>query len=348
MSTPATATPCPDCGAEIAPGLLSCPGCARLLYREDLQRLASAAQDAERAGDRTSALASWRQALELLPAQTTQRETIQQRMVRLSAAIDGRDGATAPKRRANANQGAKAGGAAAGAGAVGIALLKSKAILAALLVNGKVLLLGLLKIPTLLSMLVYLQFWRGGGAGFGLGLVASIYVHEMGHVAALRRYGIDASAPMFIPGFGALVRLRQYPTDAHEDARTGLAGPLWGLFAAGVAAALGLTFGWSTALGVASLGATINCFNLIPVWQLDGARGLRALSRAERMTLAAVGIAAGIALHQWMPAIVGLVTAGRAWSAGAHPSGDRRILALFAFLVVAHALIATLPVRIWP
>jgi hypothetical protein len=37
-----------------------------------------------------------------------------------------------------------------------------------------------------------------------LGLVLSIYIHEMGHVAMLRRLGIDSSAPMFIPGVGAL------------------------------------------------------------------------------------------------------------------------------------------------
>ncbi len=36
-------------------------------------------------------------------------------------------------------------------------------------------------------------------------------------------------APMFLPGFGAVVRMQQYPVDAREDARVGLAGPIWGL-----------------------------------------------------------------------------------------------------------------------
>ena len=130
-------------------------------------------------------------------------------------------------------------------------------------------------------MILYLRWSSGHGAGFGLGLVGSIYVHEVGHVAALRRYGIEASAPMFVPGFGALVRMKQYPTDAHEEARTGLAGPLWGLVAALVAAAVGALLSSPVALSVASVGATINLFNLIPVWQLDGARGLRALRAAS-------------------------------------------------------------------
>lgn len=54
--------------------------------------------------------------------------------------------------------------------------------------------------------------------------------------------------------------------------RTGLAGPLWGLFAAIVAAIIGKVVGAPVALAETSVGATINLFNVTPVWQLDGAR----------------------------------------------------------------------------
>ena len=37
-----------------------------------------------------------------------------------------------------------------------------------------------------------------GGWWFGLGLVALIFVHEIGHVLELRRQGVPASAPLFI------------------------------------------------------------------------------------------------------------------------------------------------------
>jgi Zn-dependent protease len=342
MSASAVAVRCEECGAEIAPGLLACPGCARLVYGKELEGLAAEAKRAEAAGDRTAALGSWRRALELLPSASAQHATIHERMIALSAAIDGRAGPPGKQPKSGPNAGKKAG-AAAGAGAIGLALLKSKALLVALLANGKLLLLGLMKLPTLLSMLLFMRWGTGGGIGFGAGLVASIYVHEMGHVAALRRYGIEASAPMFVPGFGALVRMKQYPTDAHEEARTGLAGPLWGLVAAGVAAALGKVFGWPIAIAVASLGATINLFNLVPVWQLDGARGLRALSRLERVGIAIVGLVTGLGLHQWMPAVVGVVAATRALGPGAHPTGDRRMFVLFAVLILAHGLLATLP-----
>jgi Zn-dependent protease len=160
-------------------------------------------------------------------------------------------------------------------------------------------------------------------------------------VAALRRYGIAASAPMFVPGRGAFVRLKQYPTDAHEEARTGLAGPLWGLWAALAGLALGKLGDWPTALSVASLAASINLFNLIPVWQLDGARGLNALSRGERALVGLAGLLTGALLGQWMPTLVGAIGLVRALPKDAPSHGDRAMLALFVSLIVAHAWIAS-------
>ena len=122
----------------------------------------------------------------------------------------------------------------------------------------------------LLSMGVY---WTAWGWRFALGLVLSIYIHEMGHVAALQRYGIKATAPMFIPGFGAMVRLNQYPANPAEDARVGLAGPLWGLGAAVFAYAVFLATAIPFWAAIARTGALINLFNLLPIWQLDGGRG---------------------------------------------------------------------------
>jgi Zn-dependent protease len=91
---------------------------------------------------------------------------------------------------------------------------------------------------------------------------------------------------------------------------------------------------------VSSLGASINLFNLIPVWQLDGSRGLRALARGERWVLGAVSLATAAATQQWLPAIVGALVLVRSGARHSHPQGDRRVLALFTFLVVAHSLVA--------
>ena len=110
-----------------------------------------------------------------------------------------------------------------------------------LLGKGKALLVGLTQAKTFLSMAIALG---------GLHLVLRMEVRagadrcrststRWGTSSALRRYGIPATAPMFIPGFGALVRLKQNPATVAEDARTGLAGPVWGAAAAIAALALG-------------------------------------------------------------------------------------------------------------
>src|SRR6185295_6272463 len=128
-------------------------------------------------------------------------------------------------------------------GAVGALLAKFKWVVLFLLGKGKILLAGLLKAPTFLSMALALGVYATAfGWKFALGLVVSIYVHEMGHVVWLRRYGIPATAPMFVPGLGAFVRLNQRPATVGEDARVGLAGPVWGAAAAIGALAAGVGF----------------------------------------------------------------------------------------------------------
>lgn len=336
-----TAT-CDGCGAQIADGLLACPGCAQLVHRAELKALASAASEAEKGGDLTAALASWRRALELLPRTSQQHAVIEQRMQALSAAIQGRG--PVPDGVAGAKKAGRAGKVAAAGGAVGLALVKSKALISVLLGNGKLLLLGLFKLPTLLSLVIFARWSSSTNLGFGIGLVASIYVHEVGHVAALRRFGIAASAPMFVPGLGAFVRMNQYPTDAHEEARTGLAGPLWGLGAAILAALIGKVTHSALMISIASAGATLNLFNLIPFWMLDGARGLRALRRVERFAVVGVAALSSVVLHQWMPGVVALVLLVRAFGRDGHPVGDLRVAALFGALLVLLSLVATLPV----
>jgi Zn-dependent protease len=327
----------------VAPGLLACPGCAWLTHGDELTRLAEEAERAESAGDATTALATWRRTLELLPPNTVQRAKIAQRMGVLRATIDASGTAAAAQR--NAKKQGVGGRAAAGAGVVGVFLLKSKALLLALLANAKLLVLGLFKLPMLASALVFVGLGRSGPLTAILGITLCIYVHEMGHVAALKRYGVEPKAPMFIPGFGAITRFNHYPADVHEDARTGLAGPLWGFVASVVAVLVGWLGHWPVATAVGSLSATYNAFNLAPVWILDGVRGFRALSRFERFIVAGTGIVVGSVLHQWVPLTVGVAAAIRALPSGDEgpPEGDREILWLFVILIAALGLVATLP-----
>ena len=215
-------------------------------------------------------------------------------------------------------------------------VLKFKTVGLLLLTKGKLVLLGLTKLNTLLSMLVSIGFyWALYGWKFGLGFVLSIYVHEMGHVIALARYGIPASAPMFIPGFGAFVRLKAYPASPGEDARVGLAGPLYGLGAALACMGIGVVTGSGLFAALAKVGAWINVFNLIPVWQLDGSRGFRALTRQHRIYIAALSGLLWFWTSETMLVLVALVAVWRCFTKDAPEQPDNVVFYQFAGLLIA-------------
>jgi Zn-dependent protease len=326
-----TANVCPQCGTHVAPALLACPSCARLVHADELKRLAAEAERAASAGDVSTALAAWRQALDLLPGDSTQHQVISARVLDLSRALDGQPSAaaTAPKPRSRLGQGA------AGLGALGALIAKFKFALLFLLTKAKLLILGFTKAGTLFTMLLSTGvYWTIWGWQFALGVVLSIYVHEMGHVQALQRYGIKATAPMFIPGIGALVRLKQYPADRREDARVGLAGPIWGLAAALAAYAVYRATGSGIWGAIAHFGAWVNLFNLTPVWQLDGGRGFRALTRPQRWIAVAVIAAMWFLTGEGLLVLLGVAAAASAGFAAAAEAPDRTALLQYSFLIV--------------
>lgn len=296
------------------------------MHREQLQRLADLAAAATAAGDRAVALAHWQEARDLVPLDSEQHHLIGARIAALAA-----DEVRLP--------GSASTGAARGAWWTrGLAATAA----VGLLVVGKFkfLLLGLSKISTLTSMFGFIAvYWSIHGWPLAVGLAGSIYVHEMGHVAMLRRLGIRAGAPLFIPGVGALVMLKEHVTDPVVDARIGLAGPVWGLGAAVAAWLVYLLTGAGIWLAIAELTGFLNLFNLMPIWQLDGARGFHVLSRVQR------GIVTGaIGAALWLTGvrvlwIVGAVAAYQAVRGNPGP-GHRPTLLTFMGLVLALAWFA--------
>jgi Zn-dependent protease len=154
---------------------------------------------------------------------------------------------------------------------------------AAAFAYGKYALLILFKIPfatTLVSLLVsFGAYALVYGPWFAVSLVVMILVHEMGHVVEIRRQGMHATAPIFIPFLGAAIFQRSHPTDALKQAQIGIAGPIAGTLGATAALALYAATQNEVLLLAAWLGFFLNLFNLVPVWQLDGAWVLAPVSK---------------------------------------------------------------------
>lgn len=331
---------CPACGTELAPNLKTCPKCQRLVHSERLKVLAEIAANA---ADPVEALVAWREALELLPPGTRQNEAVQAKIAELGRLVD-----TSPPRVPVTRTGSPWAGRAAGLGAIGLIFWKFKTFALLALTKGKLLLLGLTKASTFTSMLLsFGVYWTAFGWPLALGLVLSIYIHEMGHVFVLTRYGVKATAPMFIPGVGAIIRLQQSLSDPRQDARCGLAGPLWGLAAALGSYGLNLATGLDIFLVIARLGACINLFNLLPLGTLDGGRAFRSMNTNQRwLAVLALGVimsfsegpeASGLLV---LLLIAGIISA----LAGKAPkTADRQGLFAYLALVVLLTLIAEIP-----
>jgi Zn-dependent protease len=100
----------------------------------------------------------------------------------------------------------------------------------------------------------------------------------MGHVIQLRREGIKATAPLFIPFMGAFVGMKQMPQNAAAEARVGLAGPVLGSLGCLIPLGLWLATGNVFWEALTFTGFLVNLFNLLPVLPLDGGRAMAALS----------------------------------------------------------------------
>jgi Zn-dependent protease len=150
------------------------------------------------------------------------------------------------------------------------------AIKAGLLLLPNIKLLGTAA-TALVSVAAYSLFW---GWTFAAGFVLLLFVHEMGHVIQLRREGIKASAPMFVPFLGAAVMMKSMPDDALAEARVGLAGPILGTLGAGVCLALAEATNSDLLRALAYVAFFLNLINLIPVVPFDGGRAMAAMAPA--------------------------------------------------------------------
>jgi Zn-dependent protease len=116
------------------------------------------------------------------------------------------------------------------------------------------------------------------GWPFAVWFVIGIFVHEMGHVLTMWRYGYKLSAPLFIPGMGALIFDRNHQESAWKSAVIGIGGPIAGTLAGMAFYIAWLKTGDSLWESVAYWTFLINLFNMIPLGFFDGGRVAGAIS----------------------------------------------------------------------
>jgi len=272
---------CPRCAREIPSGALECPQCRTLVHGDQMEQLAAHARSLEAHGDLQEAREKWLACLPLLHAQSVQAEWIRNHVRELESGASSQRNHAASR---PAPQWAKK------LGPLGPILL------------------ALLKFKSLLSFVAFFGFyWTVWGAKFGIGFAVLILIHEMGHFIDIKRRGLPADMPMFLPGFGAYVKWNALGVSLETRSAVSLAGPCAGALAGGICYLLWHQTGYGLWAALARTGAWFNALNLIPLWIFDGSSATDALSKLERAVVLLVSAALGYALGEW---VFGLVAAG--------------------------------------
>lgn len=311
---------CQNCGAALPLGTLACEQCHALVHGEELVRISTRAKALQEQDQLLQAREEWLKALPLLPANSTQAEWIRGQVYKLELAAK-----IAPPPEEKHAWARKLG---------------PLAPIAILLAKSKTLLLAIFKLKFLFSLFAFMGvYWGLFGAAFGIGFALLILVHEMGHYIDIRRRGLPADMPVFLPGLGAYVRWQALGVTRQTRAAVSLAGPLAGFLGAAVCAVLWYRTGNGLWAALARTSAGLNILNLVPIWVLDGGQATAALGKSERIVLLAA------CLLLWLFAGEGLfflVAAGftyRLFTKDLPPQPSPAIAAYFVGVLVALGIV---------
>jgi Zn-dependent protease len=96
---------------------------------------------------------------------------------------------------------------------------------------------------------------------------------------------------------------------------------------------------------IAHTAAWLNLFNLLPIWQLDGGRGFRALTRKQRGIAGVVAIAMWAITHQTILLLIALGAGYRLFSRDYPAEDDNIVLMQYAGLIVLLSMLMTMTDR---
>jgi Zn-dependent protease len=305
---------CLNCGLALPLGALACEKCHTLVYGERLAQISHRAQTLQEEDSIQAARDEWSNALALLPSNATQAEWIRSQIAKLDLVLRTQSPAK-PKHE-------------------WIKRFGPLAPLLLLLSKGKFLLTAIFKLKFLLSFIGFLAvYWSLYGAQFGIGFVVLILVHEMGHYVDIRRRGLPAEMPVFLPGLGAYVRWEAMGVTRVTRAAISLAGPLAGLLGAVVCFYLWKHTGNQMWAALARASAWLNILNLIPIWVLDGGQAALALSKTERWILLFVAVLLWLQLREGVFFFVGAGIVYRLFTKDVPPLPAPQITAYYSVVL---------------
>lgn len=149
---------------------------------------------------------------------------------------------------------------------------------------GKVTLVG-----ASLASYAYMFTWE-----FAVMIMFMLFVHESGHIWAMKRYGIKTSGIHFLPFIGAAaVADEEFPSRGAE-AFIAIMGPIWGFVLALLTGFVYVANKNPLFAAAASWMAMMNLFNLLPINPLDGGRIMKSIAYSVHSRAGLIFLIVGI------------------------------------------------------
>lgn len=113
---------------------------------------------------------------------------------------------------------------------------------------------------------------------FALMIMFMLFVHESGHIWAMKHEGMKTKGIYFIPFLGAAAVTDEAFPSRKSEVFVAIMGPIWGLVLSAVVAVIYFITQNPLFAAAASWMAMVNLFNLLPVNPLDGGRIVKSVA----------------------------------------------------------------------
>jgi Zn-dependent protease len=131
---------------------------------------------------------------------------------------------------------------------------------------------------------------------FAVVIVTMLFVHESGHIWAMKRFGMRTKGIYFIPFFGGMAVADDEFPSRKAEVYISLMGPLWGLAYSLAALAIFEVSRSPMFAAVASWTALVTLFNLLPINPLDGGRVTKSIAYSINGKVGLITMIAGMVL----------------------------------------------------
>jgi Zn-dependent protease len=129
---------------------------------------------------------------------------------------------------------------------------------------------------------------------FAFIIMSALFLHECGHIWAMKRCGIKTKGIYFIPFVGGAAVSEEMCHSRSEEVFIALMGPIWGLLLAIATGFLYYIYEEPIFAAAASWMAMLNLLNLLPISPLDGGRVIKSIGFSIQSTLGFCILIAGL------------------------------------------------------